>query len=85
MLLMHAALPPTARAGLLLPVLQLMRPQLETRLTKVCVDAAAGSNAELRHSLADPCHQLAIPTSRCLIEETDGSGRGLGEIGRAHV
>ena len=80
MLLMHAALPPTARAGLLLPVLQLMRPQLETRLTKVCVDAAAGSNAELRHSLADPCHQLAIPTSRCLIEETDGSGRGLGVL-----
>jgi len=71
---------PPARAGLLTPVLQLMRPQLETRLAKVCVETAAGSNPELRRSLVEPCQQLAIPTSRCLIEETDSSGRGLGVV-----
>jgi len=69
--------PPPARAGLLTPVLQLMRPQLEARLAKVCVETAAGNNAELRRSLVEPCQQLAVPTSRCLIEETDSSGRGL--------
>jgi len=69
-----------ARAGLLTPVLQLMRPQLETRLAKVCVETAAGGNPELRRSLVEPCQQLAVPTSRCLIEETDSSGRGLGVV-----
>lgn len=72
--------PPPARAGLLTPVLQLMRPQLEARLAKVCVETAAGNNAELRRSLVEPCQQLAVPTSRCLIEETDSSGRGLGVV-----
>lgn len=71
---------PPAQAGLLTPVLQLMRPQLETRLAKVCVETAAGSNVELRRTLAEPCQQLAVPTSRCLIEETDSSGRGLGVL-----
>jgi len=71
---------PGARAGLLLPVLQLMRPQLESKLTELCVNHAANGNAELRRSLQDPCHQLSIPTSRCLIEETDSSGRGLGVV-----
>jgi hypothetical protein len=72
--------PAPARAGLLTPVLQLMRPQLETRLAKVCVETAAGGNTELRRSLVEPCQQLAVPTSRCLIEETDSSGRGLGVV-----
>ncbi len=71
---------PAARAGLLLPVLQLMRPQLESKLTEICLDNAASGNPELRRSLEKPCHQLAIPTSRCLIEETDSSGRGLGVV-----
>lgn len=71
---------PAARAGLLLPVLQLMRPQLESRLAQICLESAAGSSPELRRSLQSPCHQLAIPTSRCLIEETDSSGRGLGVV-----
>jgi len=71
---------PPAQAGLLTPVLQLMRPQLETKLARICVDTAAGGSAELRRSLQEPCHQLALPTSRCLIEETDSSGRGLGVL-----
>ncbi len=69
-----------ARAGLLRPVLQLMRPRLEDRLAKVCVEAAAGGDPELERSLRDPCRKLAVPTSKCLIEETDRSGRGLGVL-----
>ena len=69
-----------AEAGLLTPVLQLMRPQLETRLAQACVDMASGGDRELEQSLRAPCRQLAGPTSRCLVEETDRSGRSLGVL-----
>ena len=69
-----------AQAGLLTPVLQLMRPQLETRLARACVEMASGGDKELEQSLRDPCRQLAGPTSHCLIEETDRSGRSLGVL-----
>ena len=69
-----------AQAGLLTPVLQLMRPQLESRLARACVEMASGGDKELEQSLRDPCRQLAGPTSRCLIEETDRSGRSLGVL-----
>lgn len=68
---------PAARAGLLAPVLQLFRPQLEGRLAEVCLTTTAGNDPELRRLLEDPCQKIAGPTSRCLIEETDNSGRGL--------
>ncbi|MFM7085960.1 MAG: hypothetical protein ACKOXO_03050 [Cyanobium sp.] len=75
------ALPPSpARASLWKPVLLLLRPQLETRLAQVCVQAAAGENPELANRLKDPCRKLAVPTSKCLIEETDSSGRGMGVL-----
>jgi hypothetical protein len=67
-------------AGVLRPVLMLMRPQLENRLAQVCVEAAAGGRPDLERTLQDPCRKLAIPTSRCLIEETDSTGRGLGVL-----
>jgi hypothetical protein len=69
-----------ARAGLLLPVLQLIRPQLETRLAQICVQAASAGAPGLGATLQDPCRKLAGPTSRCLIEETDRTGRGLGVL-----
>lgn len=72
--------PRPAAAGLLRPVLMLMRPQLENRLAQVCVETAAGGRADLERTLQDPCRKLAIPTSRCLIEETDSTGRGLGVL-----
>ncbi|MFZ0409725.1 MAG: hypothetical protein WAM11_16690 [Cyanobium sp.] len=72
--------PPQARAGVLGPVLMLLRPQLEQRLARVCVEAAAGDDRELASHLQDPCRKLAVPTSKCLIEETDSSGRGLGVL-----
>ena len=71
---------PAAQAGLLTPVLQLMRPQLERQLARTCVTMAASDDRELARSLEDPCRQLAGPTSRCLIEETDRSGRSLGVL-----
>lgn len=67
-------------ASLLRPVLMLMRPQLENRLARVCVETAAGGRPELEASLRDPCRKLAVPTSKCLVEETDNSGRGLGVL-----
>ena len=69
-----------ATAGLLMPVLQLMRPQLESRLAEICVQAASAGSPSLGSSLQDPCRKLAAPTSRCLIEETDRTGRGLGVL-----
>ncbi len=73
-------LPLPARAGLLRPVLMLLRPQLESRLTRVCVETASGGRADLEKSLLDPCRKLAVPTSKCLVEETDSSGRSLGVL-----
>ncbi|AFY30046.1 hypothetical protein [Cyanobium gracile] len=69
-----------ARAGLLRPVLMLLRPQLENQLTRVCVETVSAGRADLEKSLQDPCRKLAVPTSKCLIEETDNSGRGLGVL-----
>lgn len=74
------ARPGPVEAGLLKPVLMLMRPQLERRLTEVCVETAAGGRDDLAKSLQDPCRKLAAPTSKCLIEETDATGRGLGVL-----
>jgi hypothetical protein len=71
---------PPAQASMLRPVLQLMRPQLEHRLARVCVEAAGGGDPSLERTLQDPCRKLAVPTSKCLIEETDNTGRGLGVL-----
>ncbi|MEI8250703.1 MAG: hypothetical protein WCF98_05995 [Synechococcus sp. ELA057] len=69
-----------AQAGLWRPLLLLLRPQLESRLAEVCVRTAAGDNPDLAARLQDPCHKLAVPTSKCLIEETDSSGRSVGVL-----
>jgi len=67
-----------ARAGLLGPLLNLMRPQLESRLTAACQQWASGGDSSLQERMAPPCRALAGPTSRCLIEETERSGRSFG-------
>lgn len=77
---MVAGMASPAAAGLLLPMLQLMRPQLESRLAEMCVQTASAGSPSLGASLQDPCRKLAAPTSRCLIEETDRTGRGLGVL-----
>jgi hypothetical protein len=70
-----------ARAGVMRPVLELMRPQVENRIAETCVDALAGDVPALTAQLQGPCRQLAASTSRCLVRETDASGRGLVVLG----
>ena len=72
---------PVLLTSLLLPVLQLMRPQLEQRLTTVCVETASAGNASLAAKLEAPCAQLAKPTSQCLVQETASGGRSLAVLG----
>jgi hypothetical protein len=73
--------PPAGRAGLLKPVLMLMRPQLEQRLSRLCLTLAADGNPQLENALRRPCQKLATPASHCLVEETDASGREMVVIG----
>lgn len=69
--------PAPAQAGLMRPVLELVRPQMEQRLASICLERAAGGQAALQQQLEQPCRQLARTTSRCLVEETDASGKAL--------
>ena len=75
------------QAGLLQPLLQLMRPRLESQLTDQCQQLAqqALRDAELDFeplsSIGEqPCQAVAKPVSECLIRETSRSGRELGVI-----
>lgn len=43
-------------------------------------DRVAAAVPTWERTLQDPRRKLAIPTSRCLIEETDSTGRGLGVL-----
>jgi hypothetical protein len=78
---MRAVVAPVLLTSLLLPLLQLMRPQLEQRLKSVCVETGAAGNAALAAKLEAPCAQLARPTSQCLVKETANSGRSLEILG----
>ena len=84
LLLGPLGLPPAAaaaeRAGLMRPVLELMRPQLEQRLNVLCLERASAGPAGLRGQLEQPCRQLARTSSRCLVEEADASGKALAVI-----
>ncbi len=75
------------QAGLLQPLLQMMRPKLESQLADQCQQLAkqALRDAELDlepfSSLGEqPCQAVAKPVSECLIRETSRSGRELGVI-----
>ena len=76
-----------AQAGLLQPLLQMMRPKLENQLADQCEQLAkqALRNAELDleplSSMGEqPCKALAKPVSECLLRETSRSGRELGVL-----
>jgi len=69
-----------AQAGLMRPVLQLLRPQVEARLASLCVGWLGGADGALAASLEKPCRQLAAPVSRCLVEETDASSNSLAVV-----
>lgn len=57
-----------------------MRPQLGSRLAAACVQWASGGDNALGQRLQRPCTALAGPTSRCLVEESERSGRTLAVI-----
>jgi hypothetical protein len=74
-----------ARAGLLAPILQMMRPRIESHLAEECrklVSQQAGESLkpELNRLVEQPCRSLARPVSACLIRETSRTGRELGVI-----
>ena len=81
--------PAPAQAGLWRPVLELLRPQLEERLARACMDAVSealqgalagapsGGPNPLQESLREPCRRLAAPASHCLIREADAGGNSL--------
>jgi hypothetical protein len=80
-LLVVATLSPApADASLLRPVLQLIRPQLEQRLSSLCLAYAAGGEKQLEGTLREPCRKLAGPASTCLVEEAERSGRSFGVL-----
>ena len=72
--------PQAARAGLLQPVLQMLRPRLEAELTDTCtslVGEATGGLEGIETLAKGPCRSAAKPMSECLIREADRSGREL--------
>ena len=68
------------RAGLLSPLFWLGRPRLERRLAKRCVELTAGDNATLRETMKPACKDFAKPVAKCLIKQTEASGRAFGVI-----
>jgi hypothetical protein len=77
----------SVQAGLLQPLLQMMRPKLENQLADQCQQLAkqALTNVELDiepfSNLGEqPCQAIAKPVSECLLRETSRSGRELGVI-----
>ena len=72
--------PQAARAGLLQPVLQMLRPRLEAELTDTCtslVGEATGGLKGIETLAKGPCRSAAKPMSECLIREAGRSGREL--------
>ena len=72
--------PQAARAGLLQPVLQMLRPRLEAELTDTCtslVGEATGGLEGIETLAKGPCRSAAKPMSECLIREAGHSGREL--------
>ena len=67
-------------AGLLSPLFWLGRPRLERRLTKKCLELTAGENASLRQKMKPACKEFAKPVAKCLIKQTEASGRAFGVI-----
>jgi len=77
---MSAALANPAAAGLLRPMLDVMRPRLEERLKDECLKLVSSELSALQNLVNDSCQSMARPATVCLIEETSRSGRELGVI-----
>ena len=66
--------------GLLLPIVMLLRPQVEAHLKKECILMTARDNTELIQIMDQPCASLARPIADCLVKEAEGSGRLIGVV-----
>lgn len=66
--------------GLLLPIVMLLRPQVEAHLKKECILMTARDNTELIQIMDQPCAALARPIADCLVKEAEGSGRLIGIV-----
>lgn len=66
--------------GLLLPIVMLLRPQVEAHLKKECILMTARDNTELIQIMDQPCAALARPIADCLVKEAEGSGRLIGVV-----
>lgn len=73
-----AALP--AQAGLLSPLLWFARPKIEKRLAKECLAITAGEDIELKERMKPACKEFAKPVTKCLLKETEATGRTFGVI-----
>ncbi|WP_239420348.1 hypothetical protein [Synechococcus sp. KORDI-100] len=69
-----------AAAGLLRPVLDMIRPRLEERLKDECLKLVSSEVSALQNLVNDSCQSMARPACVCLIEETSHSGRELGVV-----
>lgn len=66
--------------GLLLPVVMLLKPQVEAHIKKECINMTGSGNKELQETMERPCSEIAKPIANCLIREAEGSGKLLGVI-----
>lgn len=90
LLIAVSARDPTARAGLLKPLIQLLQPKIEHHLVSECRQLAEQAlegyasalvpEGLLKSTVEQPCRTLARPVSECLIRETSRSGRELGVL-----
>ena len=69
-----------AQAGLLSPLLWIARPRVEKRLIKECIQITAGEDVDLRESMEPVCKEFAQPVTKCLLKETEATGRTFGVI-----
>ncbi len=69
-----------AQAGLLSPLLWIVRPRVEKRLIKECIQITAGEDVDLRESMEPVCKEFAQPVTKCLLKETEATGRTFGVI-----
>ncbi len=81
LLIAVSAREPTARAGLLKPLIQLVSEcrQLAEQALEGYASALVPEGL-LKSTVEQPCQRLARPVSECLIRETSRSGRELGVL-----
>tara|TARA_B100000959_G_scaffold54176_1_gene56485 strand:+ start:3626 stop:4129 length:504 start_codon:yes stop_codon:yes gene_type:complete len=68
------------RAGLFSPLLWIARPQVERKLNEKCLEITAGKDDDLRERMRPTCRAFAKPIAKCLVEQSEASGRTFGFV-----